>query len=348
MTPFAVVILMLAAVYTFYMGFNDGSNAIATTVATHSVRAKTAVYLAAAMKLIVPVAFFFIGQAAHAEFFKIAEGVGKKIINIEILESAGTEKGFAFLFSALLGAIIWGGIAFVLKVPNSTSHTILGGLIGSGIAAFGISAIRWAQYVGLNVILMVVLAPVIGFLVSFGLIRLVKLALTRVSRGINNIFVILQRINILILAGTFSLNNVQKALGIFLILGLVDILPYDTIQWWAVLIFAVCLSLGMIFGGNRIIRTIGQKIYKLQPLHSIVAQTATFSVMMLSTQLGISVSTGQLMSSSVIGAGAAERVSGVKWITAVRIVASWAFTLPIAGSVAAIVYLIVGKGIMHL
>ena len=326
MSAYAIAVFIFILAYSFYMGVNDGSNAIATTVVTRAVQPRTAILIAALINFVVPIAVFLLGMLS------VADNISYKLIANSEFVDISEKQAFSFVFSGLLGAIIWGGITFCLRIPNSTSHTLLGGIIGAGIAAFGFNSVQWTDYVLLYVVLMIVLAPVVGLILGFIIMKLVRLLARRANRGINKIMVLLQRLNLLILASSFSSNNAQKSMGIFFLLG-------------AVGLTASALTLGLLLGGYRVINTVGRKIYKLQPVHSVVAQFTTSLVMITATSLGISLSTGQIMSSSIMGVGAAERISGVHWNTAIRILVSWMLTLPCSAGMGAVLYLLIGKAI---
>ena len=337
MGAYAIAVFIFILAYSFYMGVNDGSNAIATTVVTRAVQPRTAIFIAAFINFVVPIAVFLLGMLS------VADNISGKLIGNGFFDGISQEKAFSFVFSGLLGAIIWGCITFCLRIPNSTSHTLLGGIIGAGIAAFGFKSVQWTDYVLFNVVLMIVLAPVVGLILGFFIMKLVRVLARRANRGINRIMVLLQRLNLLILASSFSSNNAQKSMGIFFLVGAVGLTAYNAsdVPIW----IASALTLGLLLGGYRVINTVGRKIYKLEPVHSVVAQFTTSVVMITATSLGISLSTGQIMSSSIMGVGAAERINGVHWNTAIRILVSWMLTLPCSAGMGALLYLLIGKAI---
>ena len=341
MTGYAIFIFILILLYTFYMGVNDGSNAIATTVATRAVQPRTAIVIAALINFAIPVIIFVL------DIVSVADNISAKLVYNQFFDGISDEKAFSFVVSGILGAIVWGGTTFALKIPNSTSHTVLGGIIGAGIAAFGFGAIQWKEFVLVKVVLMIVLAPVIGLLLGFFLMKLVRRIARRASRSISAVLTGLQRLNLMILAGAFSSNNAQKSIGMFFLVSAVGLTVYNEahIPIWIVLSFAGALTLGLLLGGYRVINTVGRKIFKLQPVHSVIAQFTTSLVMITATSLGISLSTGQIMSSSIMGVGAAERANGVHWNMAIRIVVSWLLTLPCSAGMGALFYLLIGKAI---
>ena len=341
MGAYAIVLFLFVLAYSFYMGINDGSNAIATTVVTRAVQPRTAIFLSAFINFVVPIVVFVLG------LLSVADNISYKLIDNAYFADIPDEQAFSFVLSGVLGAIIWGGVTFWLKIPNSTSHTLLGGIIGAGIAAFGFGAVQWTGYVLVNVVLMIVLAPVVGLILGFFLMKLARSLAKSMNRGLNKIMLLLQRINLVILASAFSSNNAQKSMGIFFLVGAVGLTAFtsQSVPIWIPICIAAALTLGLLLGGYRVINTVGRKIYKLEPVHSVVAQFTTSVVMLTATSLGISLSTGQIMSSSIMGVGAAERLNGVHWNTAIRILISWMLTLPCSAGMGALLYLLVGKAI---
>ena len=215
MTGYAIFIFILILLYTFYMGVNDGSNAIATTVATRAVQPRTAILIAALINFAIPVIIFVL------DIVSVADNISAKLVYNQFFDGISDEKAFSFVVSGILGAIVWGGTTFALKIPNSTSHTVLGGIIGAGIAAFGFGAIQWKEFVLVKVVLMIVLAPVIGLLLGFFLMKLVLRIARRASRSISAVLTGLQRLNLMVLAGAFISNNAQKSIGMFFLVSAV-------------------------------------------------------------------------------------------------------------------------------
>ena len=326
MGAYAIVIFILLLFYTFYVGFNDGSTAIATTVVSRAFTPRQAIVISAITKFIIPIAMFFIGTGA------VASNINDSLILRECLESVTPEQGFAFVFSGIVGALIWGIIAFLFKIPNTITHTLLGGIIGAGIGAFGFNSIMWTDYVLLNVVAMVLLAPIVGFLLGFVFMRITKKLVRHAPRRMNTILQGLQRVNIIILTGAFAANNSQKSLGVLMLMSTVGLLNFGATEtpFWIVIIIAGALTLGMLFGGFRVMSTVGKKIFKIAPIHSVVSQFTTSLVSIVGTGLGISLGMGQTMTSSVVGVGAAERVKSVHWATPFKIVVGWCLTLPIS------------------
>lgn len=336
MGVYAIIIFLLVLFYTFYVGFNDGSTAIATTVVSRAVTPRQAIILGAITKFVVPIVMFLIGTGS------VASNINDSLIFNDYFVNITEEQGFAFVFSGMVGAIIWGAIAFAFKIPNTISHTLLGGIIGAGIGAFGFNAIMWTDYVLLNVVAMVLLAPLVGFVLGYLFLILIKKLVRHAPRRMNGFLQGLQRVNIIILTGAFSANNSQKSLGVLMLMSTVGLLNFsaDNTPIWVMIVIACALTLGMLFGGFRVMNTVGKKIFKIAPIHSVVSQFTTSLVSIVGTGLGISLGMGQVMTSSVVGVGTAERIRAVHWKTAGKILLGWCLTLPIS--------MLAGFGTYHL
>ncbi|MFI3229594.1 MAG: inorganic phosphate transporter [Bacillota bacterium] len=322
------------------MGVNDGAIAIATTVATRAVKPRTALIVGAITKFITPIAVLYLGNAA------VASNISENLIFSDAFADVSTKQAFAFMFSGLLGAMIWAAVAYRMKLPNSISHTLLGGIIGAAIAAFGFSAVKWTDYVLVNIVLMVFLAPTIGLVLGFIIMRLLHKMAKRAPRKLNKLMIAIERFNLVVLSAGFASNNSQKSLGIFMMMFALGLSSYSVPPLWVTICFALALTFGLLFGGTSVVNTVGRKIFKLQDEHAVAAQFTTSLVMVVATECGIAVSTGQVLSSSIMGVGASERFRRVNWNTSFRIVRSWLITLPVSGLVSALLYLIIGKLIM--
>ena len=331
-----VTLLILTSVYTFYMGYTDGSNAVATCVATKAMRPRLAISLSALIQFLTVVAMYFL-----VKDLSVASTVGKGLIKGEFYTGLSRRAGFLFLFSALLSAIIWSLITYFLKQPNSTSHTLLGGIVGAGIAAFGFKAVVWSNVL-LRIVLMIFLAPIISLAIGFSINKLLKHIVQRTSYDATGKAIkTLQWINTAVMSSAISVNDTQKAIGVYLLIATLGIGSISsTPPFYIVAIFGLCLALGMLFGGYRIIVTIGRKLFKIKPLMSLSSQLSTNLVIFTSSALGIPISTGQVISSTVVGIGVSERVSGVKWLTVKRIAIGWVATMPITVTFGALFYLL--------
>lgn len=332
---YAIILLTMTAAYTFYMGYTDGSNAVATSVATRAMRPRIAIILAACVQFLTVVALYYLSSD-----LSVAATVGTGLVDAEAYAEITPKVGFVFIFSALFSAIIWSVITYVLKQPNSTSHTLLGGIIGAGIAAFGFTSIHWLN-VFLRIILMIFLAPVISVAIGFLIHKLLMKAALHAPMGTGKVVRALQIFNTVLISSAIAVNDVQKSIGVYLLMTTlgIDALPATPPQY-IVMIFGAMLSLGILFGGYKVIVTIGQKLFKIKPLMSLSSQIATNVIMFSSSALGIPISTGQVISSGVVGIGISERARGVKWITVKKIALGWVVTMPVTILLGAIIYLI--------
>ncbi len=333
-----ITLVSLTLLYTFYMGFNDGASAVATTITTRAMKPSVAITLAALSKFITPlILYFFINNLAVANTVK-------GLISETSLSGSNIEVTQYFLLAGLIATLLWCFLAYYRQLPNSGSHTLMGGIVGAGIAAFGFNSISW-NTVFFKVLLMAILAPVIGLIIGYGFMKLFRKLAKSASIRINFFIRNLQKLNVILLASSFSLNNVQKSLGVLLLIMSVGNLDNITGNghdlFFMLLICAIMLTGGMFFGGYRIINTVGNKIFKIKPFHSVVAQVSTGAIIYVSSVFGIPVSTGQVVSSSIMGVGASERLSGVQWVTAKKIFISWFITFPISAALGALFYYLI-------
>ncbi len=336
MNGYVITIFIFALAYTFYMGFSDGANAVATCIATRAIKPQYALIISGIVKLVAPIIIcFLLGNDS------VARTVGK-LIKTSAFDGISQKEGFIFLLSTMMATLLWSLVSVLTAVPNSTSHTLLGGLVGAGLASFGFSNVDWAM-VGIRVILMVFLTPLLCMIVGYLLSKLFTLVCRRMDRGVKKAFKAAQVFNVTLLSTSISINNVQKSMGIYLLAMVVcngagmETFEFD---FWTVAIMSVAIMLGLLFGGYRLIYTVGKKIYPLGTLQSVVAQVSTATVALTCSFTGIPVSTGQVVSSSIIGVGMANKVSAVRWGRAKKIFVSWILTFPIAMAVGAIICLL--------
>jgi inorganic phosphate transporter, PiT family len=324
----AVGIVALALVFDFTNGFHDAANSIATVVSTRVLSPRTAVVWAA----------FFNFVAFLVFHTKVANTVGK-IVSPAIVSDA-------VVFAGLLGAIAWNLTTWWLGLPTSSSHALIGGFVGAGVAKAGWSAVNSASLE--KTLLFIVLSPLFGLVLAF-LIMLGALWLFRRSspKRVDGLFRRLQ----LVSAAAFSLghggNDAQKTMGIIAALlvgsGYLQLQPNGNlpIPLWIVLAAQAAIALGTLSGGWRIVRTLGTKITALRPIGGFSAESAAASSIYLATFLGVPVSTTHTITGAIVGAGSTRRLSAVRWGVARRIVWAWIITIPAAALVAAVAYWVV-------
>ncbi len=314
-----VVIVIIALIFDFTNGAHDSANAIATVVSTTVLSPRTAVLMAAALNL---------GGAVLGT--EVAKTVGSGIVGPEMVEGCKI-----LVLAALLGAIFWNLLTWYLGIPSSSSHALIGGLIGSAIAYAGWDAPSYGSIMS-KVIVPLLLSPLAGFF--FGYMLMVLLSWTCVKahpRTVNTAFKKLQILSSAFMATSHGMNDAQKTMGI-ITLALV-IFGHQTevaIPVWVKASCALAMGLGTAMGGWKIVKTMGHKIFKLEPIHGFAAETAAAGVIMGASVLGAPISTTHTISTSVIGVGASKRFSAVRWGVAANLVVAWVLTIPASAVVA--------------
>jgi PiT family inorganic phosphate transporter len=317
-----ITVVVVALAFDYTNGFHDAANAIATSVATRALAPRTALIMAAVMNMIGA----FLGT-------EVASTVGSGIISAP----AGL-AGLVVVLSALVGAIVWNLVTWWLGLPSSSSHALIGGLVGAGLASAG--TVRWSGVIDKVVIPMVV-SPVVGFVLA-GLVMLAILWLfrgarpTRVSRG----FRIAQTISAAAMALGHGLQDAQKTMGVIVLALVVG--GYHQgfeIPWWVVVLSAGALSAGTYSGGWRIMRTLGRRIIDLDPPRGFAAEL-TASAVLYTTAFAFAapISTTQTITSSILGVGATKRLSAVRWNVGGQIAIAWVLTIPAAALTAALAW----------
>lgn len=317
-----VVIVTLALGFDFINGFHDTANAIATSVSTRALTPRRAIILASSMNLIG--ALMFTGVA--------------KTIGGKITDPFKLEHGLTVVIATLIAAIVWNLITWWFGIPSSSSHAIIGALAGSAIASEGWSGIN---YSGFSTILKwLILSPIIAFALGFCLMFILKYIFAKSSpHQVNKVFRYGQVVTAAFQSFTHGTNDAQKAMGI-ITMALVAANIQDTldIPLWVKLSAAIAMALGTSVGGWKIIKTMGTKIFKIQPINGFTADFASATVILSATLAHFPVSTTHAITSSILGVGSAKKFSDVKWNMAGRIVMTWVITIPVVGVLAMLVY----------
>ena len=320
--PLLVGLIGVALFFDFLNGLHDAANSIATIVSTRVLRPQYAVLWAAFFNFI---AFLFFG-------LHVAETVGKGIVSAEVVDAQ-------VIFAALTGAIIWNLLTWALGIPSSSSHALIGGLVGAGVAKAGGVAIVWPGL--LKTCGAIVLSPTVGFVLALLLVLAVSWLFVKATPfAVDQSFRTLQFVS----ASLYSLghggNDAQKTMGIIAVLlysqsmlGAEFYVPF-----WVVISCQAALGLGTLFGGWRIVHTMGSKITRLNPMQGFCAETGGAITLFGATWLGIPVSTTHTITGAIIGVGAARRVSAVRWGIAGNIVVAWVITIPVTAALAALCY----------
>src|SRR3989344_1718396 len=320
-----VVIIALALIFDFGNGFNDAANSVSTVVATRVLSLRNAVILAAFSNFI---AAFIFGVA-------VATTIGKGIIDSSVVT-------LWIIFSGLIGAIVWVYVTTFFGLPISASHSLIGGYIGSALAAVGTSAVMWGGV--LKVALFIFLAPMAGLVTAFALFILVLFFVHKTHPSkVNNYFKKLQLISVFAYSLSHGTNDAQKTMGIIAITlftaGLLGATFY--VPFWVVITSHLTIALGTLAGGKKVVKTMGLQLTKLKPIHGFCAETAGAGTIIVCSILGIPVSTTHVISGAIIGVGTTKRLSAVRWLIARKIIRVWFFTIPISALIGAITYFII-------
>jgi PiT family inorganic phosphate transporter len=319
-----IAIVFIALAFDYTNGFHDAANAIATAVSTRALTPRTALLLAAVANLV--------GALVSTE---VAKTVGKGILDPAELHST---SGMVVVFAALFGAITWNLITWYFGLPSSSSHALIGGLIGAGLAAG--DAVKW-HGVYEKVVIPMIVSPLVGFGLGALLMLIILWIVRRMApRKVNRGFRFAQIGSSAAMAYGHGLQDAQKTMGVIaLALVVSGHLEADGgIPLWVVLSAALAISLGTYSGGWRIMRTLGRKVIKMDPAAGFASQTVASSVLFATAHYGLPVSTTHIITSSIMGVGATRRLSAVKWGVAGNIAMAWVLTIPAAALVAAVFY----------
>ncbi len=319
----AIVLVLVALVFGFYNGLHDSSNVVATVISTRAMRPRLALWMAAIANAVGPLIF---GVA-------VAETIGHEVV-------AQRAVTLPVVYAALLAAILWNIITLKLGIPSSTSHALIGGMVGPVLAGYGTGAILVNGL--LKVLLSLFLSPILGMLAGYWIIKTCLFLARGASPRVNVWFQRGQILTAATLALSHGTNGAQKTMGV-ITLGLVATgsLSHFYVPTWVILLSAAAIDLGTLLGGWSLIRTLGARFYRVRPIHGFSAQTASSLVILGAALLGGPVSTTHVVSSAIVGAGSAERVQKVRWGVVNNIVASWFLTIPAAAALGALLYLLI-------
>lgn len=315
-------LIALALLFDFMNGFHDAANAIATVVSTGVLKPHAAVAMAAVFNIIA--IFFF--------HLKVAATVGKGTIDPMVVDHY-------VVFGALVGAISWNVLTWIYGIPSSSSHALIGGLVGAAVAKSGTGALVSSGLV--KTIVFIVLSPLLGFV--FGSIMMVVVSWLFVRSTPRRVDKWFRRMQLLS-ASMYSLghggNDAQKTMGIIwmLLIAAGYSGANDPLPWWVIISCYSAIGLGTLFGGWRIVKTMGQKITKLKPVGGFCAETGGAITLFMASALGIPVSTTHTITGAIVGVGSARKMSAVRWGVAGNIIWAWIFTIPASAFVAAIAW----------
>ena len=320
-----VVIVIVALIFDFTNGAHDCANAIATVVSTKVLSPRTAVVMAAVLNLV--------GALLGNE---VANTLGKGIVNTEVVMGSQI-----LVLAALVGAIAWNLITWYYGFPSSSSHALIGGLIGAAVTHAGYTSLNGVSILQ-KVILPLILSPLAGFVVSYIMTFLLMLLFYRANRRtVNKNIKHLRILSSAFMAISHGLNDAQKTMGV-IALALFLFHRIDTIYvpFWVKLSCALAMALGTALGGWKIIKTMGQRIFKLEMVHGLAAETSSALVITGASLIGAPISTTHTITACIFGVGSTKRLSAVRWELAANLVVAWIITIPAAGIIAGLSYLL--------
>ena len=323
MSLFLLFIIALALIFDFLNGFHDASNIVATMISSRAMSPRSALGLSAAAHFAGP---FLFGVA-------VATTIGSEVVDPDVITSG-------VIIAALSSAILWNLFTWYFGWPSSTSHALIGGLVGAAVVSAGAEAIYLDGL--FKVFAALFISPILGFVLGFLVLKVIYFLARGASPRINDIFRRGQLGTSLALALSHGTNDAQKTMGI-IAMAMVTTGYADKfhVPWWVITLSASAIALGTASGGWRLIETLGGKFFKIRPVHAFGSQLTSASVILGAALLGGPVSTTQVVSSSIMGAGAADRISKVRWTVARDIAVAWLLTIPVSALLAAGIYLLV-------
>ncbi len=317
------LLIVLSLVYGYLNGFHDSSNIVATIISSHAMSPRMALAVVAVAESAGP---FIFGVA-------VANSIGEGIVQPGSIS-------VAVVLATLISAIVWNLITWFFGIPSSSSHALIGGLVGAVVADRGFQIVEMDGLI--KVLVALFISPPLGMLAGYLVTKLTYLAASKASPHINGFFRNAQIVTGVTLALSHGANDAQKTMGI-MTLGLVvtGVLPQFAVPLWVIALSAAAIALGTASGGWRLIRTLGARFYKIRPVNGFCSQIASAGVILGAALLGGPVSTTQVVSSAILGVGSAERVNKVRWGVAGQIVVAWFLTIPATALFAALVFVLI-------
>jgi PiT family inorganic phosphate transporter len=317
---YTIALVVVAVIFDFLNGFHDSANIVATMISSRAMSPRNALSLSALAHFFAP---FVFGVA-------VATTIGKDVVSPDTIT-------VGVVMAALLSAIAWNLVTWFFGLPSSSSHALVGGIVGAAAVASGVDAIHREGL--LKVVAALIGSPILGLIFGYLVMRLVLFLVRGSTPRVNWFFKRGQVVTAVALALSHGTNDAQKTMGI-MTMGLVagGFLPEFVVPWWVIALSAAAISLGTALGGWRIIRTLGAGLYRLRAVDGFVSQASSSLVILGAALAGGPVSTTQVVSSSIMGAGSAQRISKVRWGVAVDILAAWLMTIPVSAVAAALLY----------
>lgn len=320
-----LVLLGFALIFDFLNGFHDSSNIVATVITSGSLPPRRALLLAATAVFIGP---FLFGVA-------VAKAVGEGMLDSHVLQAD-------VVVAALTASVLWNLLTWYLGIPSSSSHALIGGLLGGGIASNGFQVVQFNGVI--KVLIALLISPPLGLLAGFLIMRITLWVVRDATPGIDRLF---RRLHVLTLVGlalSHGTNDAQKTMGV-ITLGLVTtgLQAEFIVPTWVIAISSGVIALGTSMGGWRLIKTLGARIFRIRPMHGFTSQVAGAGVILGAALAGGPVSTTQVMSSSIMGVGAAERLSKVRWGVLREMVTAWLLTIPLTALLAGLIFFLLSS-----
>jgi len=324
MSVLIILILVAALSFDYINGFHDTANAIATVISTRVLTPTAAIIMAAILNI-----------TGAMVATNVASTIAKGIID----PGKATET---LVLAAVIGAIGWNLITWLYGIPSSSSHALIGGLVGAAVAKAGPSIVMWKGLLD-KVVYPLVASPIAGFLVAFAVMSVITMLFAKTNAGkAGGAFRKLQLVSSALMAYSHGQNDAQKSMGIItLALFTNGLIAKAEVPFWVKIACACAMGLGTAAGGWRIIKTLGHKIIRLDPVHGFAAETSGAAVILTASHFGMPISTTHAITASVFGVGASKRVSAVRWQVATNILVAWVVTIPAGAAMGAIAYLIV-------
>ena len=327
---FAIVVIALALFFDFSNGFHDAANVVATMITTRALSPRKALVLATICEFIGP---FLFGTA-------VAQMIGKNIIDISTFHPGTLDLSMLVIIAALIGAIMWNLLTWFFGLPSSSSHALIGGMVGAVLVAYGPDKILWGGL--FYVVGSLILSPLLGLLVGWLFLQITFYLSRDATPKINYFFNRMQIPSSIALALSHGANDAQKSMGLIAMsLVILGFSPSFYVPTWVVASCAAAIALGTASGGWKIIKTMGSKIYRLRSVHAFCAQTSSATVILGAALVGGPVSTTHVVSSSIMGVGAGQRISAVRWGVARNIILAWFITIPASAGIAGLSFYLI-------
>jgi PiT family inorganic phosphate transporter len=323
-------VVALALFFGFTNGFHDAANVVATIITTGAMTPRMALGMAALGELIGP---FLFGTA-------VAQTIGENIIDISTFDPKFLDLSISLIIAALTGAIVWNLITWFWGLPSSSSHALVGGLVGAVWVAYGPEKIVWNGV--LYVLSVLIISPILGLIFGTLSFKITLYLFRKATPKANVFFNRIQILSSIALSLSHGANDAQKPMGVIMMsLVILGHSPTFHIPFWVIASCAAAIALGTASGGWRIIKTIGSRIYRMRSIHAFCAQTSSAAVILAAALAGGPVSTTHVVSSSIMGVGASQRISAVRWGVAKNIVVAWLVTIPASAVMAALTFFFV-------